>query len=37
VYRLQATSIETKTLKSDLFVPPATYKEQSMLDLLKGQ
>jgi hypothetical protein len=37
VYRLQATSIETKTLKNDLFAPPATYKEQSMLDLLKGQ
>lgn len=37
VYRFQVVTLENKTLDAKLFAPPAEYKPQSMLDLLKGQ
>jgi hypothetical protein len=37
VYRFQVVSLVSKPLKADLFAPPADYKEQNVMDLLKGQ
>jgi len=37
VYRFQVVKLENKGLDNGLFAPPTDYKEQSILDLLRGQ